>query len=161
MTVTYVTSQIITSGLLSKRQMEKVGARAIISLTNRRSRRSTSADEIVFPLNENWENPPERIIEILQVIDTELRFGRAPVLIHCDHGEDRSPTIAALYLYYSDRFNDFFDAVDFVKSRNKKIKLKKRFLSSVADRVLPLLATHYGKRGNNHCKGTVRYRGRG
>jgi len=96
-------------------------------------------EEIIFPVNGDFDNRPERIVEIMKVIDMEIENGYTPLLLHCEKGHDRSPTLAALYLYYKGRFDDFDAALEFVKAKHRKIKPKKVFVQFIKEEVLPKL----------------------
>ena len=78
-------------------------------------------------------------MEILKVIDMEIENGYAPLLIHCKNGRDRSPTIAALYLFYKGKFDDFDSALEHVKSKNHSIKPNKEFVKFIGEQVLHLI----------------------
>lgn len=139
-----ITKDLVTSGVMSKKKKDKLGISTAISLTDQVKLKK---GEIVFPLKSDSENEPERIIEILHVIDLQMKYGYSPVLIHCAHGVDRSPTVAALYLFYKRKFPSFDKALDFVKSKNKKVQPKKEFVNFIRKKVVPLVSSR-GKSKN-------------
>jgi hypothetical protein len=134
---TQINKQIVTSGTLSNRRKTKLGVVSTICLAKRNDSRSNV--ELVIPIHGSFKNRPERIVEILKIIDMELENGYAPLLIHDKNGKDRSPTIAALYLFYKGKFDDFDSALEHVKSKNESIKPKKAFVDFIEDQVLQLL----------------------
>jgi protein-tyrosine phosphatase len=137
MTVTIINNELITSGLLSARKKDKLGIIGALSLCEADPKKTQG--EIVIPLHNNMDNLPGRVLEILKVIDMELEMKHRPFLIHCEHGRDRSPTIAALFLYYSGKFHSFTAALRFVQSRNLKLKPKKEFVKFIEEEVVPLI----------------------
>jgi len=138
MTITHVNRQIITAGLLGKKQKKELGVVSTVCLSKAHGRKTLG--EVIIPIHGSFKNRPERIIEILKVIDMEIDNGYTPLLIHCKNGQDRSPTIAALYLYYKGKFDDFDSALDFVKQKSDgQIEPKKMFLKFVKDEVIPAL----------------------
>ena len=141
MTTTRVNESIFTSGIISQKKKQKLGVASVVSLTDEVPRKKRIPGEIVFPLNTDFRNPPERIIEILHVIDMQIRNGYAPILVHCEHGHDRSPAVVATYLYCKGDFSSFDRALEHIKSMNPKIKPKKEFVSFIKDEALPLLET--------------------
>ncbi len=145
MPTTLITEDLVTSGVMSKRKKDKLGISTAISLTDQVKLKK---GEIVFPLKSDSENEPERIIEVLHVVDLQMKYGYTPVLIHCEHGVDRSPTVAALYLYYKRKFPTFDKALEFVKSRNKKIEPKREFVNFIRRKVVPLVNPRDKKRKN-------------
>jgi len=135
MTTTQISKQIVTSGIIGKKKKAKLGIVGTICLAKNHG----ANDEVVIPIHGSFKNRPERIVEILKVIDMELENGYAPLLIHCKNGKDRSPTMAALYLYYKGKFDDFESALEHVKSKNNAIKPKKAFVEFIGEQVLHLL----------------------
>lgn len=136
MTTTQINKQIVTSGIIANKKKSKLGIVSTVCLAKRHDSRG---NEVVIPIHGSFKNRPERIVEILRVIDMELENGYAPLLIHCKNGQDRSPTIAALYLYYKGKFDDFESALQYVKGKNTSIKPKDSFVNFVEEQVLPLL----------------------
>ena len=143
MTTTQINKQIVTSGIISPKKKAKLGVVSTICLAKKHD--AGNNDEVVIPIHGNFKNRPERIVEILKVIDMELENGYAPLLIHCRNGKDRSPTIAALYLFYKGKFDDFASALKYVEGKNSSIKPKKAFVGFVEDQVLHLLDSDSGK----------------
>jgi len=143
MTTTQINKQILTSGSIGPKKKAKLGVMSTVCLAKRHNARTN--DEVVIPIHGNFKNRPERIVEILKVIDMELENGYAPLLIHCKNGKDRSPTMAALYLFYNGKFDDFGSALKYVEGKNSAIKPKKAFVSFIQDQVLHLLDTDSGK----------------
>jgi len=144
MTTTQINKQIITAGSIGRKKKSKLGIVSTICLAKKHDARSN--DEVVIPIHGSFKNRPERIVEILKVIDMELENGYAPLLIHCKNGQDRSPSIAALYLFYKGKFDDFDAALDYVKGKNSAIKPKQSFVDFIQDQVLHLLdSDHEGK----------------
>lgn len=137
MTTTQINKQITTSGIIGNKKKAKIGIASTICLAKKHDARSN--DELIIPIHGSFKNRPERIVEILKVIDMELENGYAPLLIHCKNGRDRSPTIAALYLFYKGKFDDFDSALDYVKGKNSAIKPKAAFVDFIGDQVLHLL----------------------
>jgi protein-tyrosine phosphatase len=137
LTTTQINKQIIVSGVLNKKQKKELGIVSSISLVKELSKKV--GEEVVFPVNGDFDNRPERIIEVLKVIDMEIENGYTPLLLHCEKGHDRSPTMAALYLYYKGRFDDFDAALEFVRAKHRKIKPKKVFVKFIKEAVLPKL----------------------
>jgi len=137
LTTTQINKQILTSGIVSKKKKAKLGVVSTICLA--KSHDARTKDEVVIPIHGNFKNRPERIVEILKVIDMEMENGYAPLLIHCKNGSDRSPTIAALYLFYKGKFDDFASALENVKSKNSAIKPKKAFVEFINEQVLHLI----------------------
>jgi len=137
MTTTQINKQIMTSGVIGSKKKAKLGIVSTICLAKEHD--SKSNDELVIPIHGSFKNRPERIVEILKVIDLELENGYAPLLIHCKNGRDRSPTIAALYLFYKGKFDDFDAALEYVKGKNSAIKPKTAFVNFIGDQVLHLL----------------------
>ncbi|MFI5422223.1 MAG: dual specificity protein phosphatase family protein [Nitrososphaerales archaeon] len=137
MTTTRINKQIYTAGLLNKKRKKELGIVSSISLIKERPKKV--GEEIVLPVNGDFDNRPERILEILKLIDMEIENGYTPLLVHCEKGHDRSPTIAALYLYYKGRFDDFDAAMEFVRAKHRKIKPKKTFVKFIKEQVLPKL----------------------
>lgn len=153
MTTTQISKQIVTSGVMGKKKKAKLGIASTICLAKRHNARS--GDEVVIPIHGTFKNRPERIVEILRVIDMELENGYTPLLIHCRNGQDRSPVIAALYLFYKGKFDDFTSALDYVKGKNPAIKPKKAFVGFVQDQVLHLLdSTQEGRELHKGAKET-------
>jgi len=157
MTTTQINKQIVTSGVIGSKKKAKLGIASTICLAKRHD--AKTRDEVVIPIHGTFKNRPERIVEILKVIDMELENGYAPLLIHCKNGQDRSPTIAALYLFYKGKFDDFDAALDYVKGKNSSIKPKKAFVDFIGEQVLHLLdSEESGKeirkaaRGDSHTK---------
>lgn len=139
MTTTQINKQIVTSGIIGSKRKSKLGIASTICLAKLHDERSD--DEVVIPIHGNFKNRPERIVEILRVIDMELENGYTPLLIHCKNGRDRSPTIAALYLYYKGKFDDFASALDYVKGKNSAIKPKQAFVDFIGEQVLHLISS--------------------
>jgi protein-tyrosine phosphatase len=139
MTTTRITKNLYTAGLLPRKKKQKLGIASVLSLTDEVPKKKRMAGEIVFPLNNDYRNPPERIVEILHVVDMQIRNGYTPVLVHCEHGHDRSPTVAAAYLYYKGKFPSFDRALEHVERINPKIKPKKEFVSFVKEEVIPII----------------------
>ena len=64
----------------------------------------------------------------------EIENGYTPLLLHCEKGtRPVSPTMAALYLYYKGRFDDFDAALEFVRAKHRKIKPKKIFVKFIKE----------------------------
>jgi protein-tyrosine phosphatase len=143
MTTTLINKQIVTSGIISPKKKAKLGVVSTICLAKKHD--AGNNDEVVIPIHGNFKNRPERIVEILKVIDMELENGYAPLLIHCRNGKDRSPTMAALYLFYKGKFDDFASALKYVEGKNSSIKPKKAFVAFVEDQVLHLLDSDVGR----------------
>ena len=137
MTTTQINKQIITAGSIGNKKKSKLGVVSTICLAKKHDARTN--DEVVIPIHGSFKNRPERIVEILKVIDMELENGYAPLLIHCKNGQDRSPAIAALYLFYKGKFDDFDAALDYVKGKNPSIKPKSNFVEFIQEQVLHLL----------------------
>jgi protein-tyrosine phosphatase len=137
MTTTQINKQILTSGIVSQKKKTKLGVVSTICLAKTHDSRIN--DEVVIPIHGSFKNRPERIVEILKVIDMEIENGYAPLLIHCKNGRDRSPTIAALYLFYKGKFDDFDSALEHVKSKNSSIKPNKGFVKFIGEQVLHLI----------------------
>jgi protein-tyrosine phosphatase len=128
--------------MIGNKKKSKMGIVSTICLAKRHNART---DEVVIPIHGSFKNRPERIVEILKVIDMELENGYAPLLIHCKNGRDRSPSIAALYLFYKGKFDDFDSALEYVKGKNSSIKPKGAFVDFIGDQVLHLLDSEEGK----------------
>jgi Dual specificity phosphatase, catalytic domain len=143
LTVTIINGDLITSGPLTPKKKEKLGVLSALSVAETRPKKLSG--EIVFPLHNNMDNKPGRILEVLKVIDMELKLGHKPFLIHCEHGHDRSPTIAALYLYYSRNSPSFRSALKFVESKNPKVKPKKEFVKFIDKEVAPIIRKNLSK----------------
>jgi protein-tyrosine phosphatase len=143
MTTTQINKQIVTSGIIGSKKKAKLGVVSTICLAKKHD--AGNNDEVVIPIHGNFKNRPERIVEILKVIDMELENGYAPLLIHCRNGKDRSPTMAALYLFYKGKFDDFASALKYVEGKNSSIKPKKAFVAFVEDQVLHLLDSDVGR----------------
>ncbi len=143
MTTTQISKQILTSGNLGPKKKSKLGVMSAICLAKRHNAKTN--DEVVIPIHGNFKNRPERIVEILKVIDMELENGYAPLLIHDRTGKDRAPVMAALYLFYKGKFNDFEASLKYVEGKNSAIKPKKAFVGFIEDQVLQLLDTDEGK----------------
>jgi protein-tyrosine phosphatase len=137
MTTTQINKQIVTAGVLGKKRKAKLGIMSTVCLAKKHDSRSN--DEVVIPIHGSFKNRPDRIVEILKVIDMELENGYAPLLIHCKNGQDRSPTVAALYLFYKGKFDDFDAALEYVKSKNSAINPKKPFVEFIQEQVIHLL----------------------
>jgi len=137
LTTTQINKQILTSGVVSQKKKLKLGVVSTICLAKTHDARTN--DEVVIPIHGSFKNRPERIVEILKVIDMEIENGYAPLLIHCKNGRDRSPTIAALYLFYKGKFDSFDNALEHVKSKNSSIKPKKAFVEFIGEQVLHLI----------------------
>ncbi|MDA4112195.1 MAG: dual specificity protein phosphatase family protein [Thaumarchaeota archaeon] len=137
MTVTRINKQIFTSGVMSTKKKMDLGVVSAISLIKNHPKKI--GEEIVFPVNGDFDNKPERILEILKVIDMEIENGYTPLLLHCRKGQDRSPTVAALYLYHKGKFESFDEALEFIRAKNQKIKPKKLFVKFIKEEVLPKL----------------------
>jgi protein-tyrosine phosphatase len=143
MAVTQINKQLVTSGIIGSKKKAKLGIVSTICLAKKHNARSD--DEVVIPIHGNFKNRPERIVEILRVIDMELENGYAPLLIHCKNGKDRSPSMAALYLFYKGKFDDFSAALKYVEGKNNSIKPKKAFVNFIEEQVLHLLDSDSGK----------------
>jgi protein-tyrosine phosphatase len=148
LTTTQINKQLITSGIIGKKKKAKLGVVSTICLAKRHDARTN--DELVIPIHGTFKNRPERIVEILKVIDLELENGYAPLLIHCKNGEDRSPTMAALYLFYKGKFDDFDGALNYVKGKNASIKPKTAFVSFIQEQVLHLLDSEENGKSELH-----------
>lgn len=135
MTTTQINKQIVTSGIIGNKKKTKLGIVSTVCLAKSHG----ANDEVVIPIYGSFKNRPERIVEILRVIDMELENGYAPLLIHCKNGRDRSPTLAALYLFYKGKFDDFDSALEHVKAKNSSIKPKDSFVNFIQEQVLHLL----------------------
>lgn len=135
MTTTQINKQIVTSGIIGSKKKAKLGIVSTVCLAKNHG----SNGEVVIPIRGNFKNRPERIVEILKVIDMELENGYAPLLIHCKSGRDKSPTLAALYLFYKGKFDDFDSALEHVKAKNSAIKPKESFVNFIQEQVLQLL----------------------
>jgi protein-tyrosine phosphatase len=147
LTTTRINKQIFTSGILSAKRKKKLGVVSTISLVKEHPKKI--GEEIIFPVNGDFDNRPERIVEIMKVIDMEIENGYTPLLLHCEKGHDRSPTLAALYLYYKGRFDDFDAALEFVKAKHQKIKPKKVFVQFIKEDVLPKLDSEDGSKASS------------
>jgi len=137
LTTTQINRQILTSGVIGAKKKAKLGVASTICLAKRHDARTK--DEVVIPIHGSFKNRPERIVEILKVMDLEIENGYVPLLLHCKNGRDRSPTMAALYLFYKGKFDDFDSALEHVKSKNSAIKPKKAFVEFISDHVLQLI----------------------
>lgn len=91
------------------------------------------------PISNDAYNDPKSFIEILKKIDWNVKKGNTPVFISCQMGMSRSPTIAALYLYYSKKYPSFDDALYFVMQKSKVAMPNPELVDFVKDKVLPLL----------------------
>ncbi|MDA4131317.1 MAG: hypothetical protein OK457_11150 [Thaumarchaeota archaeon] len=151
MTTTRINKQIFTSGILSAKRKKELGIVSAVSLIKEHPKKI--GEEIIFPVNGDFDNRPERIVEIMKVIDMEIENGYTPLLLHCEKGHDRSPTLAALYLYYKGRFDDFDAALEFVKAKHRKIKPKKVFVQFIKEEVLPKLDSEDASKASSRAHG--------
>ena len=156
MTTTQINRQIITSGVIGSKKKAKLGIASTICLAKKHDARTQ--DEVVIPIHGSFKNRPERIVEILKVMDLEIGNGYVPLLLHCKNGRDRSPTMAALYLFYKGKFDDFEAALEHIKSKNAAIKPKKAFVEFISDQVLHLIDSEDATKdiGKNHREAHVK-----
>jgi hypothetical protein len=155
MAITQINRQIITSGVINAKKKAKLGVASTICLAKKHD--AHTKGEVVIPIHGSFKNRPERIVEILKVMDLEIANGYVPLLIHCKNGRDRSPTMAALYLFYKGKFDDFDSALEHVKSKNAAIKPKKAFVEFISDQVLHLIDSDDASKemGKSHGKSAV------
>lgn len=64
--------------------------------------------DATIPIADGYDNnKAEQIICILKEIDKARKEGKIPIFLMCHTGISRSPTVAALYLYYVHDFSTF------------------------------------------------------
>ncbi len=73
-------------------------------------------------------------------MDKQIKAKNTPILVMCRGGISRSPTIAALYLFYSHKFKTFDDALEYVGKKSSMIQINYDLVDFIKKEVLPLIA---------------------
>lgn len=75
----------------------------------------------------HWMIPEEPINEALELIRWVLKVARKPIIVHCNRGYSRGPSIALMYLI---QHTDFSDGLTFEQTEEKFKKLYPDYLPS-------------------------------
>lgn len=79
------------------KNIEKLGIKTVINLrsfhTDKDEIKGTALQGISIPIN-TWELSEQHVVQFLQAVTAT---NRAPVLVHCQHGADRTGTMCAMY----------------------------------------------------------------
>ena len=131
-----ITDEIFTSGKTSKLEITLKNIKYIIYLSD--SPLDFKADE-QYPIIDGYhDNKPKRFIEILKSMDKQIKAKNTPILIMCRGGISRSPTITALYLFYSHNFKTFDEALEYVGKKSSLIQINYDLVDFIKKEVIPL-----------------------
>lgn len=131
-----ITDEIFINGKTSKLEVTLKDIKYVIYLSA--SPLDFKADECHPIIDGYGENKPKQFIKILESIDKQIKAKNTPILIMCKGGISRSPTIAALYLFYSHKFKNFDEALEYVSKKSSLISVNYDLVDFIKKEVIPL-----------------------
>ena len=94
-------------------------------------------DEVLSLADSYEKNDAQKFIKVLDSIDRQVKAKKTPVLIMCHAGVSRSPTIAALYLFYNHTFQSFDEALEYVTKKSKIARPNPSLVDFIKRNVIP------------------------
>jgi hypothetical protein len=132
-----ITDEIYTSGKTTQAALAHSKIKYVIYLSDSPS--DFKADECLPIIDGYGENKPRQFIKILEAIDRQIKAKNTPILIMCKGGISRSPTIAALYLFYSHKFKSFDESLEYVSKKSSLISVNYELVDFIKKEVIPLM----------------------
>jgi len=115
-------------------KLKKLGITHILSVTSGKQHEAPNCELLSVPMADNGNTDLLNVTAKAFPFIEESQRGDNRLLIHCNHGQNRSPTVVIAWLMKKERkYDSLFKAYTFVKSKRGMVQPHKSYIKQLRD----------------------------